>query len=320
MEEKRFMILILQNSEGHISVYNNILQLTDAPDIVTDGDGDKYIGYEEIGEAYSGCSRDRIDEKNVQIAEHIASVTKGGVFLDLGCGDGAVTVPCAQLGVRIIAGDISNKMMMLLQERARKNGVSLENVTLCRMNALDIPLKNESVDAVIANSVLHLISNPEKVLREICRVLKPGGRFVCLDDAPGKGKPGEDEFAEENDEYMKILSELYDNYWVELEQRGVRAKRYSWRFNRDAVCRKMFGAVETTRIERDAPYFHRLVDYFLPRFTGKGFSDQVDVPADLHKEIVSKVVDEVRNKYSVVFNTIGYHGIEDDIVITSYIK
>ena len=149
MEEKRVMMFILQNSEGHISVYNNILQLTDAPDIVTDGDGDKYIGYEEIGEAYSGCSRDRIDEKNVQIAEHIASVTKGGVFLDLGCGDGAVTVPCAQLGVRIIAGDISNKMMMLLQERARKNDVSLENVTLCRMNALDIPLKNESVDAVV---------------------------------------------------------------------------------------------------------------------------------------------------------------------------
>ena len=305
---------------GEVRTVNGILQLTDAPDIVTDGDGDRYIGYEEIGEAYSGGSKYVIGERDALIAEYIASVTKDGVFLDLGCGDGALTVPCARLGVRVIAGDISNKMMTILQERARKNGVSLDNVTLCRMNALDIPLYDGSVDTVIANSVLHLISNPEKVIREIYRVLKPGGRFVCQDDAPGKDQPGADGFAEENEEYMRILGGIYDNYWAELKKRGVTAKRYSWQFDRDAACRELFGSEKTKRVERGVPYFNCLVDHFLPRFVGKGFSDQIDVPADLHKEVCDRVVDEARKKIGAKFDTVGYHGIEADIVFTNYVK
>ncbi|MBR6916039.1 MAG: class I SAM-dependent methyltransferase [Clostridia bacterium] len=307
-------------ANGEIRVKNGVLQLSDAPDIVTDGDGDKYIGYEEIGEAYSGNAKHLIDEGSALTAEYIAEVTKDGLFLDLGCGDGAVTVPCARLGVRVIAGDISNKMMEILKERAKRNGISLESVTLCRMNALDIPLRDESVDTVVANSVLHLISNPEKVLREIYRVLKPGGRFVCRDDAPDMDRPGAEGFAEENEEYMKTVGEIYEGYWAELGKRGVTAKRYSWRFDRDAACRAMFGSVETKRIERGVPYFNRLVDSFLPRFAGKGFSDQVDVPADLHREVCDRVVGEVREKYGEKFDAVGYHGIEPDMIITSYVK
>lgn len=211
-------------------------------------------------------------------------------------------------------------MMTILQERARQNGVSLENVKLCRMNALDIPIKDGSVDCVIANSVLHLISKPKKVLDEIYRVLKSGGRFVCKEDTPGKMPKLEENYKAENETYLCIVNEIYSVYWKELNARGIEAKKYSWRFDRNAACRALFRKVETKKIERNKPYFNRLADIWLPRFIGRGFSDQVDVPSDLHKEVCDKVISECRVKYGTLFDTVGFRGVEEDIVITSYIK
>lgn len=133
---------------------DNIWQLTNVPDIVTDGSGDKYIGYEHIGESYSGKRKYTIEERDRLTAKEIAELTGSGVFLDLACGDGCLTVSCASFGTKIIAGDISNSMLKILQDKALKNNISLENVMLCRMNALDTSLKNECVDTVAANSVL----------------------------------------------------------------------------------------------------------------------------------------------------------------------
>lgn len=311
---------IIQTGRNSDRFIDNILQLTDAPDIVTSGDGDKYIGYEYIGEAYSGSRKYAIEEGDALFADYISEKTGSGVFLDLGCGDGCITVPCAKNGTRIIAGDISNAMMKILQERSCRNGVSLKNVTLCRMNALDIPIKDESVDCVIANSVLHLISNPQKVLNEIFRVLKPGGRFVCREDAPGKTPELGEDCKAENETYLRIVNEIYSGYWKELNARGIAAKKYSWHFDRDAACRAMFRDVETKRIERNKPYFNRLKDIWLPRFLGRGFSDQVDVPPEVHKEVCDKVISECRSQYGTLFDTIGYHGVEDDMVITGYVK
>lgn len=57
--------------------------------------------------------------------------------------------------------------------------------------ALDMPLENESVDAVFSNGSLHEWEDPYKVLEEIYRVLKPGGQFFISDlrrDLPGYRK------------------------------------------------------------------------------------------------------------------------------------
>ena len=314
------MLRILKPANTSCEIHNNILQLSDSPDIVIEGEGDKYIGYEHIGGAYSGIQKYAIEERDKLFADYIAEMTDRGVFLDLACGDGCLTVPCAKNGIRIIAGDISNTMMSILQERAKQNCISLENVLLCRMNALDLPLKDNSVDCVVANSVLHLISNPQKVLDEIYRVLKPGGKFICRDDAPGKEPKLGGEHEKENQMYFQIVNGIYSAYWTELGAQGITAKKYSWKFDRDAACRNMFKSVETKYIQRGTPYFNRLIDIFLPRFLGKGFSDQSAVPDNLHKSVCDKVVSGARGKYGELFDTVGYHGFEDDILITSYVK
>jgi len=294
---------------------SGVWQLTDAPDIVTDGDGDKYIGYERIGEAYSGDRRYLCEERDLICAKHISEAAGDGTFLDLACGDGKFTVPCAANGTRIIAGDISNKMISILVERARRNGVSLENVTLCRMNALDIPLEDGSVDCVVGNSFLHLISNPEKVVKEIHRVLKRGGRFICFDDRPGQSGA-----AESNEVYEEIANFIYSSYWQKLISLGVQPKKYSWRFDRDAFCSDLFERCVETVVERNAPYFNPLRGGFLARMAGKGFSDQAAVPDEQHETVMREVTDEAYGKYGELIDTACYRGVESDIVIKDYFK
>ncbi len=301
---------------GHTVVQKDrIWQLSSAPDIVTEGEGDRYIGYESIGEQYSGSRRHIIETRDAALAKVIAAQTGNGVFLDLGCGDGCLTVPCAGLGLHVIAGDISNAMLHILCEKAEHNGISLENVIVCRMNALEIPITDASVDCVIANSVLHLISNPEKVLSEIHRVLKPDGCFVCIDDAPGKTQDAED-----NRVYLEIVNTITSLYWDELKQMDIKPQKYSWRFDRKAACLRLFGEPETVTVPMGAAYSIPLSEGFLPRFAGRGFSDQINVPEDAHKTVYEKALGICRERYGLAFETACYRGTEPDLIVTLYRK
>lgn len=295
---------------------DNIWQLTDMPDLVTNGDGDKYIGYEHIGEAYSGSHKYLIEESNTFFAGEISALTGDGIFLDLACGDGCFTVPCAANGTKIIAGDISNKMLSILLEKAKYNNISLDNVTLCRMNALSIPICDESVDTVVANSVLHLISNPEKVVHEIHRVLKKGGAFICKDDAPCKSP----ETAFDNSLYFEIVNTMYRKYWDRLNAFGIYAKKYSWKFNRNAFCDEAFSKMSKKIIERNRFYEIPLKDGFLPRFLARGFSDQVDVPKNVHDAVIQELLQDFKEKYGEDYTNISFKGMEEDIIITIYYK
>lgn len=295
---------------------NNIWQLSDMPDLVIDGDSDQYIGYEHISERYSGHRRYLIEERDRLTAEEIAAVNGKGAFLDLACGDGCLTVPCAHLGIQVIAGDISNKMLSILQAKAEHNHISLQKVTLCRMNALAVPLADESIDTVVANSVLHLISNPQKVIREIYRVLKKGGAFVCLEDQPGQ--TGDNTC--QNQTYNELVNSLYQSYWNQLKTYGITPKKYSWKFNREAFCGEMFRNKNEKRIHRGNPYTVQLQDAFLPRFFGRGFSDQTSVPEEIHEKIAETLLAEFRNRYGASFGETAYHGVEDDIQIIIYGK
>lgn len=299
-----------------INVKNNIYQITDMPDTVIDGGGDKYIGYEHIGENYSGNRKYIIEERDMLISEYISELTGNGIFLDLACGDGCLAVPCALNGTKVIAGDISNAMLGVLQDKAIHNKVSLDNVTLCRMNALDIPLADENIDTAVANSVLHLISNPQKVIAEIHRVLKKGGAFICVDDAPGKNSA--DQF--ENLRYNKIVSELYRQYWEELNKAGIFAKKYNWKFDRAEICEKLFESSETKLIRRGNLYRISMKEGFLPRFVARGFSDQVDVPSAIHQDTVDKLMEKFRKIYGENFADTTFEGIEDDLLIIVYRK
>jgi ubiquinone/menaquinone biosynthesis C-methylase UbiE len=104
-------------------------------------------------------------------------------IVDLGCGPGVSTFELArQLPESNLIGlDISPRMLNEARHRRRTAGIASKRITWVRADAAHLPFENSSVDACTGHSFLYLVSNRRKVLREIKRVLKPGGRLVLME-------------------------------------------------------------------------------------------------------------------------------------------
>jgi ubiquinone/menaquinone biosynthesis C-methylase UbiE len=274
----------------------NIIQLTDLPDMnIDEKKENKYIGYEHIGKHFSGYDgKVIIDDYFEKVSKIIKEEVKDGIILDLGCGDGYYAVPFVMNGIKVIAGDISNKMM-ILQEKLNLLKLDTSLITCARMNAYDIPIIDNSIDGVIANSMLHLNSNPNKIIDEVYRVLKPYGKFICFDDAPGKGV-SENEF--DNQAYLNRLNDFHQRYFELVKEQNIFPKRYSWTFDRDKVCNELFKS--SYEIQLELPKTIKRTTFkegFYKRMKGKGFSDQTAVPDEIHQLIFDKVDKEMIIKY-----------------------
>jgi ubiquinone/menaquinone biosynthesis C-methylase UbiE len=107
----------------------------------------------------------------------VAGVTPGKLAADIGAGSGFVTEGLIKSGIRVIAVDRSEAM---LEEMRRKfgDGAAVEY----RIGEADsLPLEDRSVDYVFANMCLHHVESPSAAIREMARILKPGGRLVITD-------------------------------------------------------------------------------------------------------------------------------------------
>jgi arsenite methyltransferase len=110
----------------------------------------------------------------------VAELNAGETVLDLGSGGGIdVLLSAKRVGPTGKARglDMTDEMLALARENARKGAV--ENVEFHKGDIEEIPLPDASVDVVIANCVINLSGNKPKVLREVARVLRPGGRFAA---------------------------------------------------------------------------------------------------------------------------------------------
>jgi SAM-dependent methyltransferase len=100
--------------------------------------------------------------------------TEGELILDVGCGDGQLTLQIMAAGARVIGLDASEAMV----EAARGRGV---DAFVADAQALD--LDNQAsrfgqFDAAFSNAALHWMLDPDAVASGIFSILKPGGRFV----------------------------------------------------------------------------------------------------------------------------------------------
>ena len=117
------------------------------------------------------------------------TLPEGGVGLDVGCGSGALTIAAAKRNpnATMIGCDIwSGAYKAVFTKKRCEDNAKAEGVTNVRFeegNAIRLPFKDESFDAVTSNYVYHNISGHEKqkLLLETLRVLKKGGAFAIHD-------------------------------------------------------------------------------------------------------------------------------------------
>jgi arsenite methyltransferase len=121
-----------------------------------------------------------------------ANLRPGEVVVDLGSGGGLdVLLAAKKVGATGKAIGIDMTPAMLERARANAKRQGLENVEFHESTIDKLPLADSSVDCVISNCVINLASDKGAVLREIARVLKPGGRVAVSDIALKKPLPPE---------------------------------------------------------------------------------------------------------------------------------
>lgn len=102
---------------------------------------------------------------------------------DLGCGTGSLTEVLAPFVRRVIGVDRSEAMLEAGRERLASRG-NLDNVELRRGELESLPLDDDALDVAVMYLVLHYVVEPERVLSEVARVLRPGGRLLVADMTP----------------------------------------------------------------------------------------------------------------------------------------
>lgn len=127
--------------------------------------------YEPLWQAQLAPAQDRLLTS--------ASLVPGERVLDVACGTGLVSLasaravaPCGQ----VLGTDLSGHMVEAARQRAHEQGFS--NAHFARRDAEDLALPDASFDVVLCALGLMYLPDPEQGLREMRRVLKPGGRIA----------------------------------------------------------------------------------------------------------------------------------------------
>jgi len=108
----------------------------------------------------------------------VAGPLKEKRVLDAGCGDGTYSLEAAERGALVTGVDLSMDMLAAARERSAARGI---RVDWRQGDVLALPFRDSSFDLAIAITLLCLLPDARGAVRELSRVLVPGGRLVIGD-------------------------------------------------------------------------------------------------------------------------------------------
>jgi ubiquinone/menaquinone biosynthesis C-methylase UbiE len=129
----------------------------------------------------------RVDGAYDRLASRIE---RGQQVLDIGCGTGAFTLRAARRGAKVKGIGINPRMLQIAGERVRSAGLT-ESVELAEMGVAELDEEEaQRYDAVMSGLCLSELSEDEVgyTLREIARILRPGGLVLVADEIKPQGR------------------------------------------------------------------------------------------------------------------------------------
>ncbi|MDE7293847.1 MAG: methyltransferase domain-containing protein [Oscillospiraceae bacterium] len=240
----------------------------------------EYIGYDNIGEDFEPevtyWDANNTERYGVYAACGDLIAKKFGsdiCVLDLGAGLGTASIPLAKNGIYTIAADISAVMLSTAAKRARGR---YDNLILAQMNAYSLMLPDSSVDIVVENAMIHLVDKPELIIKEIVRVLKPGGALIRYSSP---GLPVSEEEARQNQLCSEAVSDISDHYYKYLEEHNYKSTVFNTNYRE--VLDEYFDKPYSEAVEGFVEEFTDKMRFRLHRMKTGAHSDLQETPKEL---------------------------------------
>ena len=210
---------------------------------------DHVTGYDELGtEFQTKAAIAQLEELDLQ----------GKEVLDVGCGTGIMSLLALRKGAsKVICGDISEYMLKLAREKAANQGYGSDLIEFRNLDAESLPFGDASFDVVITGMTLGLLPDQARAVKEMARVLRPGGQASV-------GAHGPEHYWEACDAYFRAINKRYVlgyrlEFWPRkekevrhlLEQAGlvdIRTRRFTWRnsFENGGKAYDFFAAISSS--------------------------------------------------------------------------
>jgi ubiquinone/menaquinone biosynthesis C-methylase UbiE len=182
------------------------------------------------------------DGKDLLKMVEIAEVTGQEVLLDIATGGGHTANAFAPLVKKVIAVDLTAEMLEAAEKFIMKNGH--QNVEIVQGDAEQLPFSDESFDIVTCRIAPHHFPNVDLFIKEVHRVLKPGGQFLLNDNVVPE--------LMEYDQFYNTLEKIRDyshfrawkkSEWIQkIEDSGLEVfewHRFDKTFRFDSWCANM---------------------------------------------------------------------------------
>ena len=161
--------------------------MSDAPVFSNEAEKATYVNqmFDRIAPRYDLMNRLMTggrDQAWRRLVSDLAALPDGGRVLDVATGTGDIALALARhyAGVQVVGVDFSVEMMRVGHPKLVATGLE-RRIMLAASDALDLPFLDDSFDAVTTGFALRNVTDIPRAFAEMYRVVKPGGRVVCLE-------------------------------------------------------------------------------------------------------------------------------------------